>query len=94
MAPRVRAAIDYLLAAFAQDEALHVPPSALNDYALQRETPPARRSKFWPVASLINGRRVTNESSGDRHEAGLDQHPYLARRTALNAQGFVSTILC
>lgn len=32
MAPRVRATIDYLLAAFAQDEALHVPLGALNDY--------------------------------------------------------------
>ncbi len=32
MAPRVRATIDYLLAAFAQDEALHVPLSALNDF--------------------------------------------------------------
>ena len=33
MAPRVRATIDYLLAAFAQDEELHVPLSALSDYA-------------------------------------------------------------
>lgn len=33
MAPRVRATIDYLIAAFAQDNALHVPLSALNDYA-------------------------------------------------------------
>lgn len=32
MAPRVRATIDYLLAAFAQDEALHVPLGALSDY--------------------------------------------------------------
>lgn len=32
MAPRVRATIDYLLAAFAKDEALHVPLSALDDY--------------------------------------------------------------
>jgi DNA-binding transcriptional LysR family regulator len=34
MAPRVRATIDYLLAAFAQDEALHVPLSALTDYVI------------------------------------------------------------
>jgi DNA-binding transcriptional LysR family regulator len=34
MAPRVRATIDYLLAAFAQDEALHVPLSALEKYAV------------------------------------------------------------
>lgn len=32
MAPRVRATIDYLLAAFAQDEALHVPLRALRSY--------------------------------------------------------------
>lgn len=32
MAPRVRATVDYLHAAFAQDEALHVPLSALRDY--------------------------------------------------------------
>jgi DNA-binding transcriptional LysR family regulator len=32
MAPRVRATIDYLHAAFAQDEALHLPLSALRDY--------------------------------------------------------------
>jgi DNA-binding transcriptional LysR family regulator len=35
MAPRVRATIDYLHAAFAKDEALHVPPSALNNYVSQ-----------------------------------------------------------
>lgn len=34
MAPRVRATIDYLLAAFSQDEALHVPLNALTDYAI------------------------------------------------------------
>jgi DNA-binding transcriptional LysR family regulator len=34
MAPRVRASIDYLLAAFAQDKALHVPLSALTDYVV------------------------------------------------------------
>lgn len=33
MAPRVRVTVDYLLAAFAEDEALHVPLSALDDYA-------------------------------------------------------------
>jgi DNA-binding transcriptional LysR family regulator len=32
IAPRVRVTIDYLLAAFAQDETLHVPLSALNNY--------------------------------------------------------------
>lgn len=32
MAPRVRAVIDYLLAAFAQDQALHVPISDLSSY--------------------------------------------------------------
>lgn len=35
MAPRVRVTIDYLLAAFAKDESLHVPLSALNDYAVK-----------------------------------------------------------
>lgn len=35
MAPRVRATIDYLLAAFAQDEALHVPLKALEAYSTQ-----------------------------------------------------------
>lgn len=35
MAPRVRATIEYLLAAFAQDEALHVPVSDLGRYAAQ-----------------------------------------------------------
>ncbi|MBT3068521.1 LysR family transcriptional regulator [Rhodoferax sp. U11-2br] len=35
IAPRVRATIDYLLAAFAKDEALHVPLSALNAYVFQ-----------------------------------------------------------
>jgi len=34
MAPRVRATIDYLLAAFAQDEALHAPLSALEKYTV------------------------------------------------------------
>lgn len=34
MAPRVRATIDYLLASFEQDEALHVPLSALKRYAV------------------------------------------------------------
>ncbi len=33
MAPRVRVTIDYLLAAFAQDEALHVPIKSLSDYS-------------------------------------------------------------
>jgi len=33
MAPRVRVTVDYLLAAFAADEALHVPVAALQDYA-------------------------------------------------------------
>lgn len=34
MAPRVRATIDYLLAAFSQDEALHVPLGALSAYVV------------------------------------------------------------
>jgi len=33
MAPRVRVTVDYLLAAFAADEALHVPLAALEEYA-------------------------------------------------------------
>lgn len=33
MAPRVRVTVDYLLAAFAADEALHVPLAALDEYA-------------------------------------------------------------
>lgn len=33
MAPRVRVTVDYLLSAFADDEALHVPLAVLNDYA-------------------------------------------------------------
>ncbi|WP_226101796.1 LysR family transcriptional regulator [Dickeya oryzae] len=32
MAPRVRTTLDYLLAAFANDDALHVPQHTLNDY--------------------------------------------------------------
>jgi DNA-binding transcriptional LysR family regulator len=34
MAPRVRATIDYLLASFEKDEALHVPLGALKRYAI------------------------------------------------------------
>ncbi len=33
MAPRVRVTVDYLLAVFAEDEALHVPLAALDEYA-------------------------------------------------------------
>ncbi len=46
MAPRVRATIDYLLGSFSQDEALHVPLSALNAFVSE-----VKRGVSTPVSS-------------------------------------------